>query len=391
VVAWAFLNGTKRCDKKDSTWDPDDPDAKKDFHKKYDEFEKRTLMGKREEYKKRLTDNYFRFFGEASFKKGGDKEDSGAECVDITGNSVNKKGNISQDLEICRSPYDFKNQHFSFEVRADDDFKASINPKQERMRIETDSWIESNSVNVGSYGGKSLKVNRQKKEVVYRNASRFSFIWKVPEAEAKGLLKNMEIDFEMVYAPTGLHYHKKCERSCSTFMGVHGCDIEEIGFGVSLKAKIPELSVKINGTEVYGIHELELPEVTLDPNHYVMGLSIPEPAGNEKATVLAKENLVLRYLVNGKNIEQDKTYRANMFGEIITIDGGTGWRHIDVTPTEGAKDSLTAVVLLKDRKNDQPQKVVTYLVKGKQDVFWETGATPEKAEAKETHRPAAKR
>ena len=248
---WAFFTKTKDCGGELAI-----PMENASGREPANEFERRRLMKKVPELKKTLVGQKVRFYGDVSFYEGS-KDANGAICANIGGNTKSQ-------LELCRTPYNFKRQQFQFEIRAGANFHWPLSLKSSKPRILTDRMVFKKKYEIGTWGGKKLKLNTFKEDIDYMNGSRFAFSWKVPEAEAEELIKNMRLKVDLVYDVQGLGFHKKCKKSCTVLFGVRECDYDNIGwrpdYGTTFSyqlAKIADFSVKSKGKEVYGVHRMK--------------------------------------------------------------------------------------------------------------------------------------
>lgn len=256
------------------------------------EFERRRLLKTVPELKKKLIGQKVRFYGTVSFYEGS-KDANGAICAGMGGNT-------DKQIEVCRAPYDFKRQQFQFEIRAGANFHWPLSLKSEKPRIVSDRMVFKEKYEIGTWGGKKLKVNTFEEDIEYMNGSRFAFKYKVPEAEAEQLIKNMRLKVDLVYELKGLGFHKKCQRSCSVILGQRVCGSDNIGwrpdYGTTFsyhKAKIVDFSVKLAGKEIYGVHRMSNQDAKPPkPEGVVKSIDFAPGARIEDGKVVGKASVV---------------------------------------------------------------------------------------------------
>jgi hypothetical protein len=347
---WAFFAKTKDCG-----GDPAVPMVNAAGRLVENEFEKRRLMATVPKLKSTLIGKLVRFYGDVSFYNAS-KDDDGAVCASLG-------GNIQQQIELCRAPYNFKKQQFQFEIRAGANYHWPLSLKSSKPKIMTNKMVFKKKYDVGTWGGKKLRVNRFEEDIEYENGSRFSFIWKVPEAEAEALLKSMQLKLNLVYSVENLGFHKKCKRVCSTVFGVRGCDSENIGwrpdYGTTFSyqvAKIVDFTVKYKGKEVYGVHRMKKEGNETVRTEGVLKEITFAPAELKDNKAVGEAKLLFDTYI-GESVITKVPYTSEGYGDIILLKhrqlGKQGLR----LTVKGDK-TMTSTATTTDN-----QRVTTYLVR----------------------------
>lgn len=173
-----------------------------------------------------------------------------SKCNDIEG---------MDDVEICRSDYDFERERYQFTVRAKDEFIWPLSLKGTKPKIATDRTVFTGSRTIGTLGGRDLKIRTNEVDVEYINASAFTFEWRVPIAEAEERAKSMRFDVLLVFEVVDMALHKRCRRNCGRILGQRVCVGENFGFlagRAHILARIAQFTVTTGGKEVVGFRRV---------------------------------------------------------------------------------------------------------------------------------------
>ncbi|WP_411281475.1 hypothetical protein [Gemmatimonas sp.] len=219
---WAlYPKGTTECGtlSDGKIWRLDEPDAK-------DEFKKQDLLDRRAEIAGEVVGKYVKFEGNG----------------DLAGGEVRFGDG---EMEISLSAYDFAAQRYTVTIAAQESSKWPVGA--ESPSFTTLSMTKVNDEEIGSIGGKKLKVKTANTETAWLNGSRFTSPVAVPKAEAATWKDRADAKVLLIQQIIGMGFHKQCKQDCMTVFGTYDCVQSNHGFRDFYRAKTVAYRVTING------------------------------------------------------------------------------------------------------------------------------------------------